>query len=827
MRHIFQSRQMVRYIIVASILIACAQALLAVQPVVKTVPWVATNPLIPHDTWTGKPVTLKGTSSVFGPTITYTWDFGDGSPVATGTVPDINTAYDVEAVHTYTGVPGTVFTARLTVRDTSTGESANKTYLVDIQAQSLSIEVNRAIDEGLWYLHKTMRRTNESGIDYGDWGSGIYYADSGYVSNWASNLNAFFVNGHQETGDPNNPYTDTVKRGMRRIFSRIATFPVASQTNGIGTFTPDGNANGYGIYPDSASMYEGGMIMDAIVATGTPNAITTTGAAAGGGNPGVLGRTYKDIIQDMVDGYAYCQLDYAPAGAWGYGCNTNYQDNSVSQWAAIGLIAAHRVWGIAISAPMIQWSDAWVTFDQGADGSFGYNGPNSFAWGPYATTPSGLVQMAMIGKGRGDPRWDQAETYLRNSFGNSGDPTSSIRAYYYGMLSFVKSMLLHDSNGDGIAEPITLLQSSTAGVPPVDWYAAEVSKGAPLDGVARTVVDGQNAAGYWYGHNYSGTQFSFETGFAVLMLSRTLFTQGNPVAVPTATPNPAVGNQTVTFNGGGSFHQDPARKIVKWEWDLDNNGTFETAGVSVTKSFPLVGNYVATLRVTDDSATPLTATATVTVIVSTPPLAPTANAGGPYNFCPATQPWRLDGSKSVNPDDGQHELNKPGDFIKAYGWEINGDATFNDATGVQPDATAQLTALGVGSHLIQLKVTDNTSISFPSSGLPDLTSTASAQVFVRSAGDPQCSCVANLLARAKPGKADLTWTFRPGAYKYNVYRGTASGGPYSKIGTVARGVYADSGLTNGTTYYYVVREIGLDLTELCQSNQASVKPVAR
>lgn len=37
---------------------------LAAPPVVKTVPWVPSNPLIPHDTWTGKSITLKGTSDV-------------------------------------------------------------------------------------------------------------------------------------------------------------------------------------------------------------------------------------------------------------------------------------------------------------------------------------------------------------------------------------------------------------------------------------------------------------------------------------------------------------------------------------------------------------------------------------------------------------------------------------------------------------------------------------------------------------------------------------------------------------------------------------------
>ena len=81
-------------------LTAAAQA-----PQVNTVPWVAADRLIPHDTWSGKEITLKGTVDVEGADITYTWDFGDGSPVASGTVLD---RYVVEARHTYVGVPGDV-----------------------------------------------------------------------------------------------------------------------------------------------------------------------------------------------------------------------------------------------------------------------------------------------------------------------------------------------------------------------------------------------------------------------------------------------------------------------------------------------------------------------------------------------------------------------------------------------------------------------------------------------------------------------------------------------------------------------------------------------
>ena len=108
----------------------------AAPPVVKTVPWVASNPLIPHSTYSGKTTRLKGTCDQQGANFQWTWDFGDGSPVATGTVTD---RYVIEASHAYSGVAGTVFTARLTVQDTSTGETGNRVYFVAIQDRTLEV----------------------------------------------------------------------------------------------------------------------------------------------------------------------------------------------------------------------------------------------------------------------------------------------------------------------------------------------------------------------------------------------------------------------------------------------------------------------------------------------------------------------------------------------------------------------------------------------------------------------------------------------------------------------------------------------------------------
>jgi len=57
---------------------------------------------------------------------------------------------------------------------------------------------------------------------------------------------------------------------------------------------------------------------------------------------------------------------------------------------------------------------------------------------------------------------------------------------------------------------------------------------------------------------------------------------------------------------------------------------------------------------------------------------------------------------------------------------------------------------------------------------------------------------------------------------YNVYRGTQSGGPYSKVNSSLQSgtTYMDSTVTSGTTYYYVATSVDANQVESAYSNQA-------
>ena len=130
-----------------------------------------------------------------------------------------------------------------------------------------------------------------------------------------------------------------------------------------------------------------------------------------------------------------------------------------------------------------------------------------------------------------------------------------------------------------------------------------------------------------------------------------------------------------------------------------------------------------------------------------------------------------------------------------------------------------------------------TSTSFTNTGLTNGTTFFFVVSAVNSAGEsgnsnqasatPQLSvppAPTNLVATPGDGQVSLSWNASSGATSYNVKRSTTSGGPYS---TVASGVtstsFTNTGLTNGTTYFFVVSAVN-SAGESGNSNQASATP---
>ena len=989
--------RVIRFVAFAAVIIALpfggALHAAAPPPVVQTVPFAASTPLAPHPSWSGNPVTLKGafTSAGLGTdTFSWDWDPGDGGAHCTGTIDTAATQSGptddpnvIGCAHTYTGAVGSVFTAVLNVTDKTTGLKAAAVncppaitnggcYYTSLNAPppNLPVEVDNAIDNGLWYLHTYMNRTTSTfGAAIGNWTGGVAAGtnvdtnSAGDSGPNALDCTAFEVSGFLATNAPPNPYSNDAQLCLAGDFDIMTTHAMSAVTliqagpgGANATFTPDFNGNGIGVEHNGGDInYQTGQLMDSIIAAGTPTALVptntrlgsmTTGLGSGTGNAYL----YKDAIIDAVDDYSFCEnpgsagfgsnLSFS-AGGWHYTCQETTGDNSVSQWAAIGIIPARRNFGSdPLNADVLAADQDWLTnsFFQASpnNGYFGYTS-NSPLWGPYAVTPSGMVQLALNGLGRGKSvpntingnmtdEWDSAETFIRDNFGNaqSAGAGGSMKDYYYGMFSFTKAMLLHSNDGTGlVASPIQFLQSgddpmscAAPGVPvtspgsgsgpcypAIDWYGAQTPAfggTAPTDGVARTIVGNQLADGSWFGNNYVSNQNYFQTAVAIIMLNKTVF-EAVPVACFTATPNPVANGGPVTLNGNCSLDQNPAHMIVSWEWDTTGDGgtTFNiqpgnpacgnpscsVAKFNASATAPGLGGscisggkatfpckYPVRLRVTNNAAPALTADVVGDDIISSPPNPPTANAGGPYNFCPNQvngafiyQPWYLNASNSVNPDQGTTDgtagappsticnpatAGTTGNSANACGyyWDLACSGAYNGPTGPEPNVTGDFGPATYGTTFnVCLKVVNNDNLAFPTAGLASgLSSVASATVSVHNAGDEACThCVNNLKAIThpplpnNPGNIQLYWTDTNSASfpiaAYNVYRSpnadfsnfTQIAGPNSTTGIPAVQVpahvgttvyFQDNNVTVGNTYYYRVAPATANDTETCNSN---------
>jgi large repetitive protein len=342
--------------------------------------------------------------------------------------------------------------------------------------------------------------------------------------------------------------------------------------------TFDGNSNGQMIFQwnDGYDVfgYQDGMLINALVATQNPSGTALTGYTAAtnptAGTLGIRGLSYKNIVQDIIDTQGYCQNSSDSGnstgsdmgGAWQYYCanspfyynNYEYNDNSPSQWDAIGFIAGNRGAGFGASVPAIvqDTNQVWTTWSQdwtgtvgsypvsGATrGAYGYSEIDYYPWGPFADTPSGMVQLTNDNVGRtaagaADQRWNMAETFYHDNFCNSTTAYTSFyapRNYSYGLFSFTKAMELHSPGG--VLTPITFLEDQPSGTNPIDWYNAQAANGDPCDGVAQTQVARQASDGHWWGSvagaNNDNTcanddlQCWFETAWAVIELQKTVF----------------------------------------------------------------------------------------------------------------------------------------------------------------------------------------------------------------------------------------------------------------------------------------------------------------
>jgi hypothetical protein len=99
----------------------------------------------------------------------------------------------------------------------------------------------------------------------------------------------------------------------------------------------------------------------------------------------------------------------------------------------------------------------------------------------------------------------------------------------------------------------------------------------------------------------------------------------------------------------------------------------------------------------------------------------------------------------------------------------------------------------------------------------------SAEVNATPMAPPATGAPAGLQAIAGNTQVSLTWTASAGATSYHVKRSTTDGGPYTQVSAPTAANFTDTGLTNGTTYYYVVSALNA-AGESANSAQVSATP---
>jgi hypothetical protein len=625
---------------------------------------------------------------------TFTWDFGDGTPIESGTVSDNK---DISVDHTY-AAGGTTYYATLTVIDDN-GMSDSDIVRIDVlTASDKAAEINRSIETGLKWLYKDQ------------WSDGRWHQNAAYyATSTALSLLAFENRGHLVTNDPDEDiYVYTLQSGFAALctfleFSNDITTQPAGDPDTHGTQTtafPDGRM--VSLPYSGRSNYEHGIVMLAFAGAGTYkkgsdpyDAITNPGLNYMGTinlpEGGTIDLCFYDILAGMVDYVAWAQTEDGGRGSWRYSGNNSGGDQSVSQWPAIGCEAAEN-WGL-LAAGFVKEEllNYWLVDSYGGGGQWGYDGND----GNYNVTHAGaaICQLSWCGVPKTDPRIVDTLSWLdANWDGNWGwypwnlHMQGGFYSNFYGMYAVAKGCRIARDSMGNVSE-INSIGSR-------DWYSIYSSY----------IMSEQYADSHWdwtmgYYHDPN-----LNTPICILILEPTISSQ-RPQAVITASPNPTPPLQAVSFDISGSYHQDPGKYLVSWQLDWNNDGIWDASGafpqgtpVINTAGYPDTGSdYTvnALLKVTDNIGE--TDNGVVTVSVSTLNVPPVANPGGPYNGTVGSS-ITLNGSASYDPN----AVPPINDHIVSWEWDINGDGVYGDLTG-------EIVSYSWGSPyvgVIGLKVTD-------------------------------------------------------------------------------------------------------------------------
>lgn len=359
-----------------------------------------------------------------------------------------------------------------------------------------------AINSGLQYLAGSQQAD-------GRWEDGDASYDSAAT---AAAVRAFMGAGYHAGSDViinSVNYGDVIGNGMDHLFSGGVTCPISVQSAG----DPDSNGNGLGVKFMPGNLYYRstfvtGAVLPAIIDTGTPGAVVSSGPLAG--------LTYQQVVEDTVDYLAYGQNETgSPShrGGWRYSENYGQADQSCSPWPVLGMLSS-REWGFDAPPWVESELDLWMNAIQRPDGGAGYMpgySGNIYRTGSllsqkhysHDSTDEGAVQMALDFINN---RWQTSGT--DGNFANPG----ALWATFQGLRDIVG---LDDTTW------ITNLRPPGPLDPDATWTWAE--------DYAEYLVNMQQADGRWNGAVYYNTMQT--TAWYIDVLSGTMIPEPSTLAL--------------------------------------------------------------------------------------------------------------------------------------------------------------------------------------------------------------------------------------------------------------------------------------------------------
>ncbi len=252
----------------------------------------------------------------------------------------------------------------------------------------------------------------------------------------------------------------------------------------------------------------------------------------------------------------------------------------------------------------------------------------------------------------------------------------------------------------------------------------------------------------------------------------------------------AIPASDTTITASGSVLFSTASTAAKYGWIFPGgtpaSSTLQNPG---SVAFATAGRYVVSLNVVDASgdSDPSPPTRTITVRPTT--------ADFDIAVSPASRSVVPGGSAAftvtVTPLSG---------FTGTVGLSVGSESGF--PTGISSGGFSPPSIPGSGTSTLTM----NTTTSAPPYAL-SLTITGTSGARSHTASTSLLVNVAvpsGLIATPSNAQVALSWQPSVGASGYQVQRSVVSGGPYETIACPAGAAYTDSGLTNGTTYFYVV-----------------------